>query len=130
MILQLLYLRQLWFYNCQTWADYNFTIVIHALITFYIFQNIANYDFTIFLLVPTMVLKLLYLHQLWFYNCQIGANYIFYNCHTWTSYDFKLSDLCQLFFYNYNTCANYNFTIVVLSPIMILQLSYLRQLWF
>ena len=63
----------------------------------------------------------------------------FYNCHIAPVLIVQLSDLCRLLFcdshtcanldfYNLYTCANYDFTIVIIAPIMILQLSDLGQL--
>ena len=133
MILQLTNLRQLCFYNCHICANYVFTIIILA---------------------PIMILQFLQLHQLYFYNCHTCAhnnftiiNYISY-VFTIVTPIIQLSYTCANYIFTiFITCASYVFTIVklhaptilqfiysqimfLLAPIMILQLSNLRQLYF
>ena len=172
-ILQLSDLRQLWVYNCYIWSIMilqlsdlpNYTILHNC-------HTCANYNFTIVILAPIVILQLSYLRQLWFYNCHTCAIMILqlsdlhqlyftivrlapiiilqlsdfgqlflYSCHSCANYDFtmayccqiwaynlQLSDLRQLWVYNCFIWSNYDFTIVRLGPIIILQLSHLCQL--
>ena len=128
MILQLSYLRQLWFYNCYTCANYDFAIVRLAPIMILQLVHMRQLYFTIVIVAPIKILQLLHLRQLYFNHF-----------HTCASYGFtffrqimilKISGLRQLYFYNCHTCANYDFKNVILAPIIIFQQSNLRQLWF
>ena len=136
MILQVLHLRKLCFYNCHTCANYDFKI-FRLLPTFILqLSHLSNYNFTIVVLAPNMNLQLSYLRQLWFYNCYI-APIIFLNNFTIVIFApdmiLQLSDLCllfffkfsqlrQLYFYDCHTVANYDFANDNFAPTMILQL--------
>ena len=118
MILQLSYLRQLWFYYCYTCSNHKFTIVIFTTVMILNCQSWTIYYFTIVTLVPIIILQLSDLHQLWFHKC--------YTC---SNYNFKLVILETVMIWNSQTWANYYLTIVTLVPIIILQFSHLRQLY-
>ena len=137
-------MRQLWFYNCFTCANYNFTIVILAsimilqlsLLRQFWFHNCytcANYDFTFVRFGPIIILQSSYLRQLWFYICRNCACYYFtivklapINYDFCANFTITLAPIIQ---YDCHTCANYDFTICLCTN-LISQLLYLRQLWF
>ena len=95
MILQLSYVRQLWFHSCQTCASDDFEIVMLAPIIIFQYVRFG----------PILILQKLYLRQLWFYNCQTCANYYFTIVTLAPITVLQLSNLSQLCFYNCHTCT-------------------------
>ena len=54
----------------------------------------------------------------------------FYNCHTCAKYDFTVVRLAQIMILQLLHLNNYISTIIILTPIKVLHLSYMRQLCF
>ena len=78
----------------------------------------ANYNFTIVILL-IIILQFSSLHQFWFHNCYLRQLWFYF---------FRFGPILQL------SCALHftllDCTFIRILPIIILQLSYLRHLWF